>query len=220
MKNYHHEVETLIAELQDRMDENQFSTLAAFIQPAAIADNNILTKNFSGCGRRFKMIQADKTGKGYQRWPTEKLARCTLATLAIANRKPTDAAFLLDDLFRKGDLHEQEAVLTTLNFFPDRSEFMDIAFEALRSNVVPVFASICCDNDYPAARFSELNFNQMVLKALFLDIEVARIDGLKERLNPQLLQMISDYRDERTIANRSVPEGIGFIESLNSGVNL
>jgi len=48
----------------------------------------------------------------------------------------------------------------------------------------------------------------MVLKALFNDVALARIVGLKGRLNPEMARMASDYAAERRAAGRSVPADI------------
>ncbi|HLV01258.1 MAG TPA: EboA domain-containing protein, partial [Acidobacteriota bacterium] len=65
--------------------------------------------------------------------------------------------------------------------------------------------AIACRNPYPARYFPELNFNQMVLKCLFVGVEIHRIVGLGERFNPELSRMCNDYVDEREAAGRSVP---------------
>ena len=59
--------------------------------------------------------------------------------------------------------------------------------------------------------FPELNFNQMVLKALFIGSPLARLVGLEERITPELVRMAEDYAAERRAAGRSVPEDIALI---------
>jgi len=44
----------------------------------------------------------------------------------------------------------------------------------------------------------------MVLKALFIDSTLAPIQGLDERANPELAQILCDYAHERWAANRPV----------------
>jgi hypothetical protein len=71
-----------------------------------------------------------------------------------------------------------------------------------------VFEAIACENPYPAAHFPELNFNQMVLKALFTGVALERVIGLDGRVTPELARMANDYASERRAAGRSVPADI------------
>ena len=58
---------------------------------------------------------------------------------------------------------------------------MPLASEAVRSNVVSVLEALACDNPFPAAHMPELAFNQMVMKAIFNGLPLARVRGLAER---------------------------------------
>ena len=51
----------------------------------------------------------------------------------------------------------------------------------------------------------------MVLKAIFIEIPVARIEGLADRLTPELAQMASAYGRERRAAGRPVPSDVEYI---------
>ena len=53
--------------------------------------------------------------------------------------------------------------------------------------------AIACENPYPARYFPELNFNQMVLKALFTGVALARIIGCDGRVTSELSRMAADY---------------------------
>jgi len=59
-------------------------------------------------------------------------------------------------------------------------------------------------NPYPATYLSEPAWNQMILKAFFMDKEVTKIYRLQERLNPALQATLADYVQERLAAGRSV----------------
>ena len=82
--------------------------------------------------------------------------------------------------------------------------------EACRSNVRDVFLAIACDNDYPARYFPDAAFNQMVMKALFSNVELACVRNLASRLNPELRRMALDYAAERRAAGRTVPFDIAL----------
>jgi hypothetical protein len=93
---------------------------------------------------------------------------------------------------------------------PGAAKYLPVVVDACRTNILPLFEAIACDNPYPASHFPERNFNQMVLKALFNNVALVRILGLADRANPELARMASDYAAERRAAGRSVPGDIGL----------
>ena len=115
---------------------------------------------------------------------------------------------LILELYYKGDNREKQAVLRTLIFLPSPDRFVQVGIEACRSHVQTVFEALACENPYPAAHFTDLHYNQMVLKALFTGAPMERILGWKERNNSELVRMATDFADERKAAKRSVPEDI------------
>jgi hypothetical protein len=115
---------------------------------------------------------------------------------------------LIEDCYSQGDNRERQAVLRALPLLPMPERYVAIAVEACRSSIQPLFEAIACENPYPATHFPELNFNQMVLKALFIGVAVERIIGLDARVTPELVRMAEDYASERKAAGRSVPSDI------------
>jgi hypothetical protein len=144
-------------------------------------------------------------GIGFERWTRDDAAR---ALLLIERRKSvTGAAFAAEALacFEQGDAREQQSFLRAIALWPEADAFLPAAIDACRTNIIPVFEALACENPYPAAHFPERNFNQMVLKAMFNSIALSRIAGLARRRNPELSRMARDYAAERTAAGRSVP---------------
>ena len=115
---------------------------------------------------------------------------------------------LAEDCFRHGDNAERRATLRALSLFAEPSRYVEIGAQACRSHVQTVFESLACENPFPAKRFAELQFNQMVLKALFIGVSLGRVMGLAARVTPELARMAGDYADERRAAGRSVPQDI------------
>ena len=68
----------------------------------------------------------------------------------------------------------------------------------------PVFEAVAHRSPYPREIFDESAWNQMVLKALFIGSELAPIQGLDERANPDLAGVLLDYAHERWAAGRWV----------------
>jgi hypothetical protein len=76
-----------------------------------------------------------------------------------------------------------------------------------------VFEAIAAENPYPATHFPDPNLNQMELKAVFVEVAVDRIQGLDERITPELARMAEDYAAERRAAGRPVPADVDHIVS-------
>jgi len=117
----------------------------------------------------------------------------------------------VDGLFRAGGMRERQAVLRALALLPDPTRFLPTALDACRTSTQPVFEAIACGNPYPAAYFPEPSFNQMVLKAVFTGVALARILGLDARRTPELARMAADYAAERRAAGRPVPADLGTL---------
>lgn len=92
---------------------------------------------------------------------------------------------------------------------PER--FRAIAIDACRTNILSLFEAIACDNPFPARAFPDLQFNQLVLKALSNSIPLSRIVGLDRRANAELARMADAYASERAAAGRAVPADIRLV---------
>jgi hypothetical protein len=161
--------------------------------------------------RDLRELQAVAPGIGFERWAREDAARALLLIAHRANRRTGDA-FVKDALecFEQGDAREQQSWLRAIALWPEATPFLPTAIDACRTNIVPVFEALACENPYPSQHFPERNFNQVVLKAMFNSIALERIVGLASRLNPELSRMARDYAAERSAAGRSVPADIGL----------
>lgn len=115
------------------------------------------------------------------------------------------------DLFRHGDTEERRAIVRALPRLRDPARFLALAVEACRTSVVPLFEAIACNNPFPAAHFPDESFNQMVLKAVFVGVPLARVVGLQTRLSPELERMARDYAAERRAAGRAIPDDLTLI---------
>jgi hypothetical protein len=126
---------------------------------------------------------------------------------ALQESGPNCAAAAID-CYQQGDTGEQQSWLRTVALLPDPACFLPVVIDACRTSIVPLFEAVACENPYPAQYFPALNFNQVVLKALFNGIALNRIVDLPSRLSPELSRMASDYADERRAAGRSIPTDI------------
>jgi hypothetical protein len=138
-------------------------------------------------------------------WDLGVTGRVALLLTATQLQPRAQQFAYLRQLFLRGDAHEQAAVLRSLILLPDPARFVDLAVEACRTNVIDVFAAIACENAFPARHLPEPNFNQMVLKAIFLGLDTGRIVGLRSRATADLKRMVGDFASERRAAGRTVP---------------
>ena len=142
------------------------------------------------------------------------LARLALVLAALELQPSTEHVATVEELYRTGEQREQESVLRTLALLPDPARFTELAVGACRTNSVAVFSAIANDNPFPAQHFPELSFNQLVLKAIFIGVPVARITGLSNRVNGELRRMLEEYASERRAAGRAVPDDVSVALAL------
>ena len=156
-------------------------------------------------------LRSAAPGIGFDRWTRDDAARVLLLVERRAAGRTGDG-FVADALacFENGDAREQQSWLRAVALWPEAAAFLPAAIDACRTNIIPVFEALACENPYPAAHFPDRNFNQMVLKAMFNGIALARIAGLPARLNPELSLMARDFASERTAAGRRVPADIAL----------
>jgi len=140
-------------------------------------------------------------------WSSAEAARLILLMTAI-ECDPAQAEDIITAYYRMGDESEHMALLRGLVFFAPADFLTVIALDAGRSNNLEILAALILDNPYPACLFNEAQFNQMVLKALFLGLAIERIEGLAKRANPDLARMGENFVIEREEAGRSVPVDI------------
>ena len=112
--------------------------------------------------------------------------------------------------FEQGDSREQQSWMRTVAWLPCPESFLPLVVDTCRTNILPLFESVACENTYPSQYFPDRNFNQVVLKAMFNGIALSRIVGLQARRNAELSRMASDYADERRAAGRSIPADISL----------
>jgi hypothetical protein len=188
-----------------RLDASKSPLLLAY----ATASQQVGRDALSLSPAELDALGAAAPGVGFDRWTRDDAARALLLIDWRTSSRTADA-FVADALacFEQGDAREQQSWLRAIALWPEAKAFLPAAIEACRTNIIPVFEALACENPYPAAHFPDRNFNQMVLKAMFNSIALARIVGLRDRRNDELSRMARDYAAERTAAGRTVPADI------------
>jgi len=145
----------------------------------------------------------------FDRWTLEDAGRAALL-MASAAAHPDGFLRAATECYDRGDSAEQESWLKSTPLLPEPEQLLPIVIDACRTNILPLFEAVACENPFPARHFPERNFNQMVLKALFNQVALSRIAGLAGRRNADLTRMAADYASERRAAGRTVPSDIGL----------
>lgn len=171
---------------------------------------------FSGVSRHFdkrgpievssgqsQLLEAKVAGFSVKGWDQFRLARVILL-LTLGKQEETIFRETVTALLDTADLREAAAVYSALPLLPHQEHFVEAAVDGLRSNIVDIFDSIALRTPFPAAHFTTEAWNQMVLKAIFINRPLYQIVGIEERRNPDLSAAISSLAHERWAAGRKL----------------
>jgi hypothetical protein len=201
--------------LSERAEESAIEWLKGQIQKISVIENP--TKfylAFSQASRYFKkenlklspeeIEKANSIVSGFDpgNWDLLQTAR----TVLILSYSPGKENWLksIHQLFETSEMHELQALFAALPVMPFQEELVDRAIDGCRTNMSLVFDAIALDNPFPSKYFPEANWNQLVLKAIFMQRPIYRIQKLDERRNLALAEIASDFAHERWAAGRSV----------------
>ncbi|MCG2461882.1 EboA domain-containing protein [Flavobacteriaceae bacterium F89] len=132
-----------------------------------------------------------------------QMARIFLLADVLAD----DADFFgpkVNNIIQVADTSELVTFLKFLILLPDAGSFKTTAVDTLRTNISTVFDAIALNNPYPAKYFNDQQWNQMYLKAAFMQRDLGKIVDIEKRANPDLARIISDYAHERWAASRDI----------------
>jgi hypothetical protein len=107
------------------------------------------------------------------------------------------------DLYRFGDADERRGVLLSLHLLPLDDDARSVIDDALRTNDTRLVAAAV--GSYGARVLDDAALRQAVLKCLFTGVPLVAVHGLDDRVDAELLAMVSSYADERTAAGREIP---------------
>jgi hypothetical protein len=210
--------EALENRLRSRLDEAQSGWLSRALERAAHGTIADLLRAYTDASRYLgKSLlvpsddNGDSTAAALAHWSLEDAGRLLL--LLTRHEHASNAEqFAADAMacYEQGDSREQQSWMRAVAWLPEPERYLQTVIDACRTNILPLFEAISCQNTYPARYFPERNFNQMVLKALFNSVALARVQGLADRANPELARMATDYAAERRAAGRSIPGDIAL----------
>jgi hypothetical protein len=144
-------------------------------------------------------------------WTLTDYARLWLLLRALRALPDAGRPSFLLQLFEAGELGEQVSLLRVLAALPDPARFVEVGLQACRTNAKDVFEAVVCENAFLAACFEPLSFNQAIMKAIFMEVPLRRVEQLERRITPELSRMAAGYISERRAAGRSVPPDAEFL---------
>ncbi|WP_297795111.1 EboA domain-containing protein [uncultured Eudoraea sp.] len=108
------------------------------------------------------------------------------------------------NLIQVADTSELETFLKFLILLPHAEDYKQVGVEALRTNIEIIFDAIALNNPYPSQHFNNQQWNQMYLKAAFMQRKLENIVDVDKMANSDLARIISDYAHERWAASRDI----------------
>lgn len=128
--------------------------------------------------------------------------------ILLTIEKTIEVKLLAKHYYQYGDESEKATLLKLLPLVDINGDALPTAIKACRCNSLVEFSAIALNNHFPASYFPELNFNQLVLKSLFMGLEIDQINGLASRLNEKLSNMCFAYAVEQALAERNLPASV------------
>lgn len=150
--------------------------------------------------------EADAARPGWdpRGWSVDQAARALLV-ISLPAPEPTAYVAALDRLFAAAEMGEAVALYQALPLFPHPEAHHFRCTEGIRTNIKAVFCAIAHRNPYPAEHLTEDEWNQLVMKSLFVGAALDPIAGLDTRANPALAKMFIGLAHERRAAHRPMP---------------
>jgi hypothetical protein len=185
-------------------------TELAWIEEKREADAKSLALAFVMVPRKVSKNPINKdlgllAGWNWQHGTVDQLVRVYFL-IHLAEKE--DGKSRVETLFDTAEMNELVALYRALPALSKPESWLHRATDAVRSNMGPVFDAIAFGNPFPKTYFSELAWNQLVLKCIFNDKPIHLIEGLDERANQALADTLADFAHERWSAGRRVPSQV------------
>lgn len=152
---------------------------------------------------------AEKLRPGWQpqSWTTDQATRVLLA-LSLPHQGEEEYVRILNLMFSAAEVGELTALYLSLPLLPYPERHRERAAEGVRSNITAAFEAVALRNPYPADYLFDEAWNQLVMKAIFVNAPIGQISGLDERANERLARTLTDFAHERWAAGRPVPPAL------------
>jgi len=154
----------------------------------------------------LELLQKINSDIDWSLWTNDELVRA----LVVIEGLKVDSEFF-NKISRYFDFRETIAACRVVALLDDPSRYVFFATESCRSNSVDVFRAMALGNPFPYHHFSDLSFDQMVIKSMFLGLPLSPIVGLQKRKTSETRRMAQDYCEELSSAGRPMPVDIELV---------
>lgn len=193
----------------DSLDADWLNT--ALVKIAASDDLQTASElqlRYSAMARR-KLGSAAISGLSEElHWHADQLGRILLISELLKLAKPVQVKDLINQVYKLADEYEKIAIIKGIDLLVESDLLVELALHTGRTNSISLFSAIALDNPYPALHYDDRAFNQLVLKALFMGLDIVDMIGLKSRSNLKLSELCADLVKERLLAGRQPPTSI------------
>jgi hypothetical protein len=151
----------------------------------------------------LQAAQTLRQGLDPTEWSVDQTARIAF-TLAFYQGDEADFVQQVAMLIDTSEINELLAIFRGFALFPHPEALEPKAREAIRSTMRPVYEALSHRHPYPFEFFDEAAWNQMIVKAFFLDSSIWQIQGVDERYNADLSEILISLVQERWAAGRFI----------------
>ena len=151
----------------------------------------------------LQAAQALRQGLDPSEWSVDQTARIAF-TLAFYQGDEAGFVQQVVMLIDTSEINELLAIFRGFALFPHPQALEPKAREAIRSTMRPVYEAMSHRNPFPLEFFDEAAWNQMIVKAFFLDSSIWQIQGVDERYNADLSVILILLVQERWAAGRFI----------------
>ena len=151
----------------------------------------------------LQAAEALRQGLDPTEWSVDQTARIAF-TLAFYQGDEAGFVQQVAMLIDTSEINELLAIFRGFALFPHPEALEPKAREAIRSTMRPVYEAMSHRNPYPFDFFDEAAWNQMIVKAFFLDSSIWQIQGVDERYNADLSVILILLVQERWAAGRFI----------------
>ena len=151
----------------------------------------------------LQAAQTLRQGLDPTEWSVDQTARIAF-TLAFYQGDEAGYVQQVAILIDTSEINELLAIFRGFALFPHPEALEPKAREAIRSTMRPVYEAMSHRNPYPFEFFDEAAWNQMIVKAFFLDSSIWQIQGVDERYNADLSEILISLVQERWAAGRFI----------------
>ena len=166
---------------------------------------------FTAAARLVGRGPLDRTGPHDLLAPSvEDISRVHLLLALAEVLPPQELTEVLRRLYEHGDGDEKRAVIQSMAHLPSAAAAAaPLLHDALRSNDLRLVAAAMGRGG--REHLDDAAWRHGVLKCLFTGVSLRAVDGLHQRCDADLWQMVAAFVDERSAAGRDIPEDVWLV---------